>query len=136
MSLGDETVRTVAETLVGKKEAVEFGEDDQAQARTGETDSLGSFETVDPGHAEIEEYQIGLVHGRELDRVEAVAGGTEGLKHTGEFEVVADGTKSRWGIVRDENANFGQRHCFSEWAIVNAYSQYRGGGRRGIGENA
>jgi hypothetical protein len=114
MALGDETVRTVAEAFVGKREAVEFGEDDQAQARAGETDSLGSFETVDPGHAEIEEYQIRLVHGRELDRVQAVTGGTDDLKATGEFEVVADGTESRWRIVSDENANFRQRHCFSE----------------------
>src|SRR5271170_2173873 len=104
MALGDEAVRAVAKTFIGQREAIEFGKDNHAQVRAGEADLLCSLQPVDPRHAEIEENQIGLVDGRELNRVQAITGGTNDLKASGEFEVVADGLEGRGGIVGDENA--------------------------------
>jgi len=106
MVLGDEAVGAMAKTFIGEREATEFGEYDHAQVRTGEADLLRSLQPVNPRHAEIEEHQIGLVDGRELNRVQAVTGGGDDLKASGELEEIADGAEGGGGIVGDENANF------------------------------
>ena len=107
MALGDKTVRAVAETFIGQRKAIEFGKNDHAQVWAGEADLLCSLQPVDPRHAEIEENQIGLVDGRELNRVQAVTGGPDDLKTTSKFEVVADGAESGGRIVGDQDTNFG-----------------------------
>lgn len=111
MALVDEAVGAVAETFVGQREAIEFGENDHPRVWAGEADLLGGLQPIDPRHAEIEENQIGLVDGHELNCVQAVTGGPHDLKPTGKFEVIANGTKGRGRIVGDENSNaFGSAH--------------------------
>jgi hypothetical protein len=105
MALVDETVGTVAAALVGKREAVEFRKDDHPQVRTGEADLLCSLQPVNPRHAEIEENQIGLVDGCKVYSMQAVTGGPNDLKPSGEFEIVPHGAKRRGGIVGNKNAN-------------------------------
>jgi len=95
MALRDETVRPVAATFVGQRLAIEFGKDDQPQVWAGKADLQGSLQPIDPWHAEIEQDEIRLVDGRELNRVQAVTGGPDDLKPSGEFEVIADRTKGR-----------------------------------------
>jgi hypothetical protein len=99
MTFVDEAVRAVAATLVGDRKAIELGKDDHPQVRTGEADLLGSLQSVHPRHAEIEKNQIGLADGCELNRIQAVTGGTYDLKPAGEFEVITHRTKRCGGIV-------------------------------------
>ena len=105
MALVDEAIRAVAAAFVGKREAVEFRKDDHPQVRTGEADLLCSLQPVNPRHAEIEENQIGLVDGCKVYSMQAVTGGPNDLKPSGEFEIVPHGAKRRGGIVGNKNAN-------------------------------
>jgi hypothetical protein len=99
MTLVHEAVRAVAQTLVGKRQAIQFGKDDHPQARTGEADLLCSLQSVHPRHAEIEEDQVRPVDGCELYSILAVAGGSDDLKPSGEFQVITHRAKRCGGIV-------------------------------------
>jgi hypothetical protein len=105
MALVDEAVRAVAAAFVGKRETIKFRKDDHPQVRTGEADLLCSLQPVNPRHAEIEENQIGLVDGCKVYSMQAVTGGPNDLKPSGEFEIVPHGAKRRGGIVGNKNAN-------------------------------
>jgi hypothetical protein len=118
MTLVDETVSAVAATLVGKRQAIEFGKDDHPQVRTGEADLLCSLQPVNPRHAEIEKDQVRLVDGYELNSIQAITGGSYDLKPSGEFEVITHRAKRCGGIVGNQDANgfdrvhqFGRAHC-------------------------
>src|SRR5271167_995936 len=105
MTLLNEAVRTTATAFIGKREAIELGKDDHPQVRTGEADLLCSLQSVDPRHAEIEQDQVRLVDGRELNCVQAVTGSPDDLKTAGEFQVITQRTKRCGGIVGNKDAN-------------------------------
>jgi hypothetical protein len=111
MTFVDKTVGAVATTFIGQRKAVQFGKNNDAQVGIREPDALGRFQTIDAGHAEIQENQIGLMKGHELNGVEAVTGGAHDFKAASEFEVIADRAKSRRRVVCDKDANqFGRGH--------------------------
>ena len=105
MTFVEKTVGTVAAAFVGNGQAVEFGEDDHAQVRTGEADLLSSLQPVDPRHAEIEKDEVRLAGGYELHSVQAVTSGPYDLKPSGEFQIVANRAERCRGIVGNQNTN-------------------------------
>jgi hypothetical protein len=105
MTLVHEAIRAVAQALVGKRQAIQFGKDDHPQARTGEADLLCSLQSVNPRHAEIEEDQVRPVDGCELYSIQAVAGGSYDLKPSGEFQVITHRAKRCGGIVGNQYTN-------------------------------
>jgi len=113
-TLGDEAVCAVAATFVPERQAIQFGKNDHPQVGAGEADLLCSLQPIDPRHAEIEENQVGLFEGRELYSIYAVTGGPNDLKASSKFEIIADGAKSSWRIIGNENSNRpGKMHHFS-----------------------
>lgn len=105
MALGDEAIGAAAAAFVGKRKAVELGEDDHAQVWAGEADLLESLQPIDPRHAEIEENQVRFFCRSDLHRILAITGGTNDLKPPSKFEVITNRPKSRRRIIGNENAN-------------------------------
>jgi len=110
-------VSAVPQAFFSEGKTVQFGENNHAQVGAGEPDLFGGFESVDPGHAEIEKDKIGLVQGCELHSILAVTGRCNDLKAARKFQVVADGAQRRRRIVSDQNADFSWRvHLFTAGA--------------------
>ena len=111
MTFVDKTVGAVAATFIGQRKAVEFGKNNDTKVRIDQADALGRFQAIDTGHAEIQENQIRLVKGHQLNGVQTITGGTNNFKATREFEVIADRPESGRGIVCNQDANrFVRRH--------------------------
>jgi hypothetical protein len=83
-----------------------FRKDDDTQVRVGKADLLGSFQPVDPRHAQIEQDQVRLVERSKLDGVQAVTGGSNNVETTSKIQIVADGPQGGRRVVCNDNADF------------------------------
>jgi hypothetical protein len=111
-ALGDVTVGAVAATFFFERGALDFGIDDDAQGWVRAAKLVGGLQAVEARHSEIEEHEIGLMLGDELDGIDAVASGADNFQTARKIQVVADGTESRRGIIGDQDADWiDARHC-------------------------
>lgn len=86
---------------------VDLGINDHAQTRKRTAEFPGSLQAIEPGHAEIQEREIGPMMRCQLNGVLAVTGGANHFEAPGERKIVTNGSQSGRGIVRDQNTNRG-----------------------------
>jgi hypothetical protein len=102
----DKTVCAAAPAFVAERKAMQFGKDDDTQARVGKADLLSSFQPVDPRHAQIEQDQVRLVERSKLDGVHAITGGSHDFETTSKIQIVADRPQGGRRVVCNDNADF------------------------------
>ena len=106
-TLGNKAVSAVPHAFFCEGKTTQFGKNNHAHVRAGEPNLFGGFQSVHPGHAEIEKDKIGFIQGCQLHSVLAVTCCSYDLKTTGKFEVVTDGAQRGRRIVSNQNADFG-----------------------------
>jgi hypothetical protein len=85
---------------------MQFRKDDDTQVRVGKADLLGSFQPVDPRHAQIEQDQVRLVERSKLDGVQAITGSSNDFETTSEIQIIADGPQGGRRVVCNDNTDF------------------------------